>query len=177
MNENLDLGTILPERIEAKQKKFAILVMNTNDNFRINSETSEKFKIKSCENALKSSVTTWRHFVEKSNHKKIVIIGHSYGGAVSLNLAAEFAEDFEKRVIAVLLTDAAHGYLTIPAFLRKICINFVASEEPLDTDLGVDGSGIMTRSAGNPVHEWTPSSTRPLLFTYIDQALTKKTNF
>lgn len=174
MNENLDLGTILPEIIEAKQKNFAILVMNTNDNFRINSETSEKFKIKNCENALKSSVTTWRHFVEKSNHKKIVIIGHSYGGAVSLNLAAEFAEDFEERVIAVLLTDAAHGYLTVPAFLRKICINFEASEEPLDTDLGVDGCGIMIRSAGNPVHEWTPSSTRPLLFTYIDQALTKK---
>ena len=34
MNENMDLGTILPEVFEAKKRDFGILVMNTNDNVR-----------------------------------------------------------------------------------------------------------------------------------------------
>ena len=34
MNENLDLGTIMPDIMMAKERGFAILVMNTNDNFR-----------------------------------------------------------------------------------------------------------------------------------------------
>ena len=34
MNENLDLGTIMPDIMMAKERGFAVLVMNTNDNTR-----------------------------------------------------------------------------------------------------------------------------------------------
>ena len=34
MNETLDLGTIMPEVMMVKEKGFAVLVMNTNDNTR-----------------------------------------------------------------------------------------------------------------------------------------------
>jgi hypothetical protein len=34
MNENLDLGTIMSEVMMAKERGFAVLVMNTNDNAR-----------------------------------------------------------------------------------------------------------------------------------------------
>ena len=34
MNENLDLGTIMSDVMMAKERGFAVLVMNTNDNAR-----------------------------------------------------------------------------------------------------------------------------------------------
>lgn len=48
------------------------------------------------------------------------------------------------------------------------CINFVASEQPLNKDLGKDSSGMLIRSAGHPVHEWTPSQSRTALFEYFN---------
>ena len=36
INENLDLGTIMPDIMMAKQRGFAVLVSNTNDNCRYN---------------------------------------------------------------------------------------------------------------------------------------------
>ena len=111
--------------------------------------------------------------MEKSNHKNIVIIGHSFGGAVTMHLANQFSEDFENRVRCILLTDSAHGYANTPECIRKVCINFEASDEPLDTDLG-EFNGMITKSAGHTVHEWTPSTSRPCLFNYIDKFLSKE---
>ena len=64
-----------------------------------------------------------------------------------MHLASEFSEDFENRVRCILLTDSAHGYANTPECIRKICINFEASDEPLDTDLG-EFNGMITKSAG-----------------------------
>ena len=64
-----------------------------------------------------------------------------------MHLASEFSEDFENRVRGILLTDSAHGYANTPECIRKICINFESSDEPLDTDLG-EFNGMITKSAG-----------------------------
>ena len=49
--------------------------------------------------------------------------------------------------------------------LAKKFVNFVASDEPLNADLGqVRGSGMAMKSAGHTKHEWTPSSCREILF-------------
>jgi len=165
MNENLDLGTIMSEVMMAKERGFAVLVMNTNDNARI--IDGDEILIEGCENACKSAITTWKSFVSESNHSKICIIGHSYGGVVSLKLADKFGDAFQKRVFAILLTDSAHFGL-MKNVLAERCINYVASDETLDTDLGIDGSGIQTKSAGHQVHEWTPSSSRTKLFEAFD---------
>jgi len=165
MNENLDLGTIMSEVMMAKERGFAVLVMNINDNARI--IDGDEILIEGCENACKSATTTWKSMVSESNHSKICIIAHSYGGVVSLKLADKFGDAFQKRVFAILLTDSAHFGLKKNALAER-CINYVASDKTLDTDLGIDGSGIRTKSAGHQVHEWTPSSSRTKLFEAFD---------
>ena len=127
----------------------------------------DEILIEGCENACKSATTTWKSMVSESNHSKICIIGHSYGGVVSLKLADKFGDAFQKRVFAILLTDSAHFGLK-KNVLAERCINYVASDKTLDTDLGIDGSGIRTKSAGHQVHEWTPSSSRTKLFEAFD---------
>merc|ERR1719219_116061 len=74
INEDLDLGTMIPDIIEAKAENFAILVMNTNDNVRNGAP------IKGCENASRAAMTTWKHLVHQSKHSNIGIIAHSMGG-------------------------------------------------------------------------------------------------
>ena len=82
---------------------------------------------------------------------------------VFLKLAGKFGDAFPKRVFAILLTDSAHFGLKKNALAER-CINFVASDKILDTDLGIDGSGIRTKSAGHQVHEFTPSSSKNQTF-------------
>ena len=135
--------------------------------FSLNSDGKMKV-IPECSNAVDSAMTTWENYVSTSIHKKIIIIGHSYGGVVTMQLARKFKTDFEDRVISVLLTDSVHGNSSFPKTLAKQSINFVASDRPLDSDLGKDSSGLMVKSAGHKVHEWTPSSSRNCLFHYFD---------
>jgi len=167
MNETLDLGTIMPEVMMAKEKGFAVLVMNTNDNTRI--VNGEEVSITGCEDPCKSAITTWKNFISESNHSKICIIGHSYGGRVSSKLAEKFDEDFQRRVFAILLTDSVHFGMKLP--MAERCINYISSDKKLDTDLGRDGSGVLLKSAGHQVHEWTPSSSRSKLFEAFDNFL------
>ena len=115
MNDNLDVGTAIPEILWAMKRQAAILVMNTNDNFF----GDEKIPIKGCETAAMAALTTWKELIENSCHKKIGIIGHSFGGSVCLKLASEFENDFLQRVFAVLLTDSAHGFQKIPSNIGK----------------------------------------------------------
>jgi len=172
MNESLDLGTIMPDIMMAKERGFAVLVMNTNDNTRIvedEDDSDEEISIEGCEDAVKSAVTTWKNFISQSNHSKICIIGHSAGGMVTLKLAEQFKPDFQDRVFGVLLTDSAHfGRREKLEFLTDKCINYVSSDKNVGADLGEDRCGIPMKSAGHPVHEWTPSSSRIKLFEAFD---------
>lgn len=167
MNEDLVVGTAIPEILMAMEKGYGILVMNTNDNTRV--EAGKKVAIKGCQDAIASALTTWETLVSNSKHSNIIIIGHSFGGAVCMKLAKTFQKDFDQRVVLTLLTDSAHGLgHEVPQIIRGKCINFVASEQPLNKDLGKDSSGnMLIRSAGHPVHEWTPSQSRTALFEYF----------
>ena len=151
--------THVPYCVKEKKQTCLYLTFRTID--------GDEILIEGCENACKSATTTWESMVSESNHSKICIIGHSYGGVVSLKLADKFGDAFQKRVFAILLTDSAHFGLKKNALAER-CINFVASDKTLDTDLGIDGSGIRTKSAGHQVHEWTPSSSRTKLFEAFD---------
>jgi len=108
MNEDLVVGTAIPEILMAMKKGYGILVMNTNDNTRV--EAGKKVAIKGCQDAIRSALTTWETLVSNSNHSKIIIIGHSFGGAVCMKLANTFQKDFDQRVVLTLLTDSAHGH-------------------------------------------------------------------
>jgi hypothetical protein len=133
----------------------------------------QKVPIKGCENALKSAQFVWKNLIQNSNHQNVGIIAHSYGGPVCFHLMEKFPTDFQERVFGVLLTDSAHGggggQKMVPKNVSEICINFVTSDQKLNTELNPRSDGIATRSAGHIIHEWTPSSSRNALFQAFDE--------
>ena len=137
--------------------------------FRVD-QTGKNIPIEKCSDAKQSALTTWQDFIFNSGHiKKIGIIGHSYGGVVTMKLAEKFRDDFKQKVFAVLFTDSVHGGMNnLPNNLAEKCINFVASDKPLGQHLGTNQK-VLIKSAGHTIHEWTPSTSRKCLFEYFDQ--------
>jgi alpha/beta superfamily hydrolase len=116
----------------------------------------------------------------QTNAKHIAIVAHSFGGIVTLNLALEFKGDFLNRVFSVMLTDSVHHLdpknkeKELVHFLRKISINFVASDEELGTPIRSKIEAIPMVSAGHEVHEWTSTSCKELLFEQLLSRLNKR---
>jgi len=156
MNEDLEKGTQLPYIQRAREEGYGVIVMNTNQNTVVRG--GGEVEIPGSETPLDHGVTVWQRLVKKSKAKDIVIVAHSFGGVVAVDLAHTFHDDFLSRVSAVLMTDSVHGGLTgdkkVDKKLRKIGRNYVSSSKPLDTPLR-DGGGIERVSAGHPQHEWT----------------------
>ena len=52
--------------------------------------------------------TVWNDYIKPSPVEKIAIVGHSYGGVITVKFGQEHPEEFKKRVFAVALTDSVH---------------------------------------------------------------------
>jgi len=155
MNEDLDKGTVLPYVEEARNHNWGVLVMNTNLN-----EIDGK-EIPGSDSPESHAVTVWEQMIKKSKAEKVVVLAHSYGGLVTVELANVFKKDFLGRVEGVLLTDSVHGRLTrdkeLDRKLSRVGRNWVSSEKPLGTlvDRVRGGDRIECVSAGHEQHEWT----------------------
>jgi len=84
INENLDTGTQLPFIERARKEGYAVVVTNTNDNYRI-INNKKKF-IQGSENPVNHLLTVWDQIIEKSPAKHVAIVAHSYGGVCTLEL-------------------------------------------------------------------------------------------
>lgn len=104
-----------------------VIVMNPNDNAR----AGKPIPRSSCPN--KHAEFVWENFVLPAKNAKVAIAAHSYGGAVTINLAERFADYFLKRVVVVGLTDSVQGSIgsnEIGKHLWKvgILINFILNQ-------------------------------------------------
>lgn len=156
INDSLEKGTIFPYIKKAKALGFDILVTNTNN------------KREGSKNPEQHAENVWRKFVQTSAVKKIAIVAHSYGGIVTVDLASKFKQEFDKKVFAVAFTDSVHGARGMNKRLLEIGINFVSSDEPLNTKLQ-SSNDVERRSAGTSKHELTSYQCMNELFEFISQ--------
>jgi len=165
INEDLNKGTQVPFIKWATKQGYAVLVLNTNHNTDV--MNGKEVEIPGSESPENHAITVWQQFIGPSKAKNIVIIAHSYGGLVTMELVSRFKEDFLERVKAVLLTDSVHGGLPRDKDVRnkliKIGINYVSSEKPLGTKVDSFGD-LACVSAGHPKHEWTSYSAMEEIF-------------
>jgi len=173
INEDLDKGTMLPFIAHASEAGWGVVVMNTN----MNTETDTGRDIPGSETPEEHAETVWSEVIAKSEAKNIVIIAHSFGGVVTMNLARTFKTDFLDRVTGVFLTDSVHYKLSgdkqVDIKLVKIGKNYVGSELELGAEVknmfgGKDG--IPRVSAGHEKHEWTSWSAMQEIFKDMDKA-------
>merc|ERR1719219_852966 len=112
--------------------------------------------------------TVWEEVIKPSQAEKIVIISHSYGGVVTMDLARRHQEDFLKRVCGVFMTDSGHYRLTglpeLDTKLELISKNYVTSDQEVGLALTSARRGVARFSAGHDTHEWTSWSARHRIF-------------
>lgn len=162
INDSINSGTVLPYVQRARDDGFDVLITNTNDNYR----NGKVIKGNGSPEAHAESV--WKKFIQPSNAKSIVIVAHSYGGVVTSQLANKFKKDFDEKVKAVAFTDSVHGR-GLTKKLIDVGVNFVTSDEPLDTVLRQYEGDVERRSAGHTRHEMTSYSCIDALFKFIEE--------
>jgi len=176
INENLEIGTQLPFIERAKSEGYAVVVTNTNDNYRI-IKKKKKF-IQGSENPVNHLLTVWDQIIETSPAKHIAIVAHSYGGVCTLELANQVEmKKFTNRVFAIAMTDSVHSMVhhsiphSLQKFLCKISRNWVSSGQPLDTEIQSSADDIERVSAGHSMHEMTTHCATPSIFQFLDDKL------
>jgi len=175
INNDLDKGTQLPFIRDAINLGFGVIVFNTNQNAEL--VKGKKRRISGSNSAEEHAVSVWHQLVHPSSAKHIVVIAHSYGGVVTMHLAARMEKDFIDRVDGIFFTDSVHYQLTQSKHLNKklmdIGKNYVASEKPLGEVVRTSKSDIKALSAGHGQHEWTSWSAKDLIFSDIKVLLLK----
>ena len=131
INEDLHKGTMLPYIKHIQDQGWGVAVLNTNHNAHLDS----KEKIPDNANPEEHADTVWEEVIKPSQAEKIVIISHSYGGVVTMDLARRQEQDFLKRVCGVFMTDSVHYRLTgnqeLDTKLELISKNYVTSDKVL----------------------------------------------
>eukprot|EP01124_Arcella_intermedia_P022202 TRINITY_DN3262_c0_g1_i1.p1 TRINITY_DN3262_c0_g1~~TRINITY_DN3262_c0_g1_i1.p1 ORF type:complete len:474 (-),score=94.87 TRINITY_DN3262_c0_g1_i1:34-1455(-) len=196
INENLDLGTILPYVKKAQELQWGIVVFNPNLNelpvhpppiHRKDFLTMDKLikprpdvkKISGSENYINHGEYVWKHFVEKSRAEKIAIVAHSRGGDNTVQLLKKYKSQFFSRVAGVAFTDSVH-YVDrydpqfVVDFLRDRCCNWVTSMKPLNAYVSAPQHDCLRVSAGHNQHEYTSGTSISAVFPFL---LDKLQNF
>jgi len=168
INEDLDKGSMLPDIERAREGGWAVLVLNTNHNTGLDGSTLE-----GSGSPEEHAESAWKALVQHSSARNVAILAHSYGGVVSMALAAKFKQDFMERVSAVLLTDSVHyrmaGDAEVDRKLELVGRNYVASDKPAGEALTSARRGLERVSAGHSQHEWTTWAARHLLHAELDR--------
>ncbi|XP_073960487.1 cotranscriptional regulator ARB2A isoform X3 [Choristoneura fumiferana] len=171
INENIDMGTQIPYIQRAVAAGFGVVVMNTNDNYRISGN-----KIAKSGSPDEHAQYVWDKYIAKTKATSILIVAHSYGGVVTMDLAMKNKADFKKRVKAIALTDSVHGFSSksIMDYVRQNAKNWISSNEPLDTPMPTQKQEIPMVSAGHPKHEMTSYACMNSVFKFFEEKLAKK---
>jgi len=197
INESIDLGSILPYLKMAKESGYSVVVFNPNLNstyvnkekyppkettaldYFLNPEKpvtrrGKRVDIQKNESPREHTLYVWDTICSKSPAKKICIVAHSAGGDCTLHLLRKRTDNILAKLKAVAFTDAVHSVspnedTKIKTFLHQNAINWVTSDEPLDTPVnGWMNSGCSLVSAGHPKHEYTSGTSITSVFKFIN---------
>jgi len=89
-----------------------------------------------------------------------------------MHLLKEREKEVLSRLKAIAFTDSVHWVSpkdppAVQNFIRKHAINWVGSDEPLDTPEPKSGDGCPCISSGHPKHENTSASAIESVFKYL----------
>jgi len=189
INESLATGSVLPYLAAARAAGLSALVLNPN-HARVRSSEAHVGE-------------AWRALVEPAAAggalRHVAMVAHSFGGVCATALLAADAPPSVLRLLrGVALTDSVHGRSiercppASRAFFARHCVNWVTSEEPLDTPVrpamnappqaaAAAGAGSKRKeppwvpawcdaarvSAGTRVHESTSEACRPSAIPFL----------
>ncbi|XP_072038434.1 uncharacterized protein [Amphiura filiformis] len=166
INNDLNMGTMIPYIKEAIKNNYEVMLLNTNYN-------SDKGRpIPGSSNPESHGRYVWKHFISEWPGK-VAIVAHSAGGYVTVEMAKQ-CQGFIDKVFAVGFTDSVHslGYYVssnVRDWFIKHSQNWVSSSKPLDTPLSSFGGDCARVSAGTSKHEETSYYSMESIFAYFKE--------
>ena len=176
INENLNLGTMIPYVDKAIKDNYSVIIMNPNERKDFKTEK----KIEEFTTMEKHSVYVYNNIIKNNNNiKEIYIVAHSMGGECTVNILLNNKEDLIKeRIKKIAFTDSVHGesYLKLGKEgvkrFREISRNYICSEKPVGTfvrDYTTSYGGVDCYSSGHKKHEYTSGTAIDEIFKYFNQ--------
>ena len=176
INENLNLGTMIPYVDKAIKKNYSVIIFNPNE--RKDFKTEEK--IEEFNTMEKHSVYVYNNIIKKNNNiKEIYIVAHSMGGECTVDILLNNKDDLIKRKIKkIAFTDSVHGedYLKLGKvgieIFREISRNYICSDKPAGTfirDYTTSYGGVDCYSSGHCKHEYTSGTAIDEIFKYFNK--------
>lgn len=109
INQSTDHGTQIPYIKRAIELGYDVLITNTNNNERI--ENGEEVPLVGNESPKAHILTVWKQLIEPAfdTIDSFAIVGHSYGGIVTVALANQYPDAFLKKCFAIAFTDSVHS--------------------------------------------------------------------
>ncbi|PIK60250.1 hypothetical protein BSL78_02812 [Apostichopus japonicus] len=165
--------------VRAEEMGFEVMVLNSNLN-KAASQDGKEISVRGSSNPKAHVLYVWDHFLENSPVKTVVIVAHSFGGVSSLNLAKN-RRSFFRKVLFLALTDSVHSMLfhdasrNIQRWYSENAINWVTSDEPLDTLVQKSTKDCLRLSAGTKKHEETSWKSIDSVFSNLRERLEKTT--
>ncbi|XP_037083180.1 cotranscriptional regulator FAM172A homolog [Pollicipes pollicipes] len=176
INNGLQEGTQLPYIKRALAAGYGVLVLNTNDNHRV--QNKQKQLIPGSGRPEEHALTVWDTYVRPAAARDLAIVAHSYGGVVTVHLVTKRWEEARQRVAAVALTDSVHSMAAASQDIRqwfsKVGVNWVSSSAPLDTALRSADGDAARRSAGHQQHEWTSWSCLEAVMPFLEERMQQR---
>ena len=176
INENLNLGTMIPYVDKAIKNNYSVLIMNPNEKKDFKTEkTIEEFSTME-----KHSVYVYNNIIKTNNNiKEIYIVAHSMGGECTVEILLNNKEDLlNRRIKKIAFTDSVHGedYLKLGEegvkIFREISRNYIGSDKPVGTfvrDYTTSYGGVDCYSSGHTKHEYTSGTAIDEIFKYFSE--------
>ena len=176
INDNLNIGTMLPYIENAIKNNMSVIIFNPNQKTDFMDDTKP---IKLFPDHEKHSLYVYDKIVKSNkNIKEIYIVAHSVGGDCTLEILFANMNDLLKRKIKkIAFTDTVHGeeYKKLGnkgiKIFRKISRNYVTSDKPLGEfvrDFNNCRGGINCYSSGHRRHEYTSGYAVDEIFKYFN---------
>ena len=176
INENLDLGSMIPYVEKAISNQFSVIIFNPNErrDFLYEENRIEEFITME-----KHSVYVYNKIIKTNdNIKDIYIVAHSMGGACTVEILLNNKEDLlSGKIKKIAFTDSVHGEeykdlgeKGIEQF-RKISRNYVCSKKKageFERDYTTSYGGVDCYSSGHNKHEYTSGCAINEIFKYFN---------
>ena len=173
INENLNMGSMIPFVEMGKKKGYSILILNPNERYGLNGKNKNMFK-----NMKEHCIYVYKKLIhENKTINEVKFISHSLGGECTVEILKSFEDDLIKgKIKKIAFTDSLHGgsFMDLSkdgiSIFSKISRNFVASKEKKGQFLEnlSHFSGCDVYSSGTTIHEYTTGICFDIVFSFLE---------
>ena len=175
INDNLELGTMIPYIEKALYNELSIIILNPNERYDFEYEDKKIKEFNTMEN---HCLYVYNNIIKKNKYiKEIYIVAHSRGGECAIEILLDNKEDLLKgKIKKIAFTDSAHGNIykklgtECLKIFQQISRNYICSIKPPGTFLGSyekAKKGVSYYSAGHDMHEYTSGTAVSEIFKYF----------